>query len=84
MSLSLSTHHLAAIILHSCQTTACTMGSPPSAGPPRRGYCVLVFPPKSLPSLVYYYLGNWWLPLWVAEASLGAAEHGDLSLSTKG
>ena len=47
MSLSLSTHHLAAIILHSCQTTACTMGSPPPLGLPstERPLRVCVTPP---------------------------------------
>ena len=40
---------------------------PPSAGPPRRVHFVLVFPPKSLPSPVYSYLGNLWLPLLVGR-----------------
>ena len=57
---------------------------PPSAGPLRRGHFVLVFPPNPSPLQFTIIWGNWWLPLWVAEASLGAAEHGDLSLSTKG
>ena len=40
---------------------------PPSAGPPRRVHFVLVFPPKSLPSPVYFHLGNLWLPLLVGR-----------------
>ena len=59
ITFTFSTNHLAANIIQH-RPSAPDYGMPPwdllppSAGPLRRGHFVLVFPPKSLPSLVYF------------------------------